>query len=161
MANNISRAMIVPAMAALPAILFLDFDGVLHPAGAGSEKMVRRPLLEGFLRDPACAHVAVVISSTWREALSIDKLRHLFPADLQPRIIGCTPVLEDTDSDFPRYREIRAWLNRHPLVKRWAALDDSADQFPAPSHANAVFTDPEVGLTDASIAALRKLLSSA
>jgi len=141
-----------------PAVLFLDFDGVLHPAGAGSQKMVRKALLEDFLRDPACAHVSVVISSTWREALSIEKLRRLFAADLQARIIGCTPVLEDTESDFPRFREIRAWLNRNPQVKRWAALDDSVDQFPGHAHANAVFTDPGVGLTDASIAALRKLL---
>jgi hypothetical protein len=140
------------------AILFLDFDGVLHPKGTTGAKLVHRPLLEAFLREPVCGDVGVVISSTWREAIPLEKLRRLFSADIQPRIVGCTPVLEDTDVDYPRYTEIRAWLNGNPQVKRWAALDDSADEFPDSARMHAVFTDPGVGLDASLIDVLRAVL---
>ncbi len=141
------------------AILFLDFDGVLHPKGAGGahEHFSRRPLLEELLLEAACAEVQVVVTSTWREAYSLAKLRGFFGAALQPRIIDRTPALDDLDSDFLRYREIRAWLNRHPEAKRWCAVDDDREGFPE-NQARVVFTDSATGLTPANIAALRKLL---
>lgn len=38
-------------------ILFLDFDGVLHPVGTGSLKFSQLGLLADFLREPAHADV--------------------------------------------------------------------------------------------------------
>jgi hypothetical protein len=142
-------------------ILFLDFDGVLHPKGAGgaAEHFSRRPLLEALLLEAACADVRVVITSTWREAYSLAKLRQFFCAELQPRIIDRTPVLEDLDADHLRYREIRAWLNRHPEVKRWWALDDDRQGFPEAQLARIVLTDPDQALSAANIASLRALLT--
>jgi hypothetical protein len=143
------------------AVLFLDFDGVLHPKGAGgfAAHFSRRPLLGELLLDAACAHVQVVVSSTWREMYSLAKLRSFFSAALQPRIIGGTPALDDLDADFLRYREIRAWLNQHPEVKRWCAVDDDRAGFPE-NQPRVVFTDSATGLTPANIAALRALVAA-
>jgi len=52
-------------------IIFLDFDGVLHPDGVGL--FSRLPLLESFLsRMP---EAEIVVSSTWREDHTLDELR--------------------------------------------------------------------------------------
>lgn len=144
-----------------PTILFLDFDGVLHPAGgaAADERFSRLPLLEALLREPEFQQVAVVIASTWREAYSLTSLARYFAEDIRPRIIGVTPTLEDdNDDEFLRYREIRAWLNHHPEVQRWAVLDDAVDEFPPGKRASVVFTRPLVGLQGDGIEALRRLL---
>ena len=138
-------------------ILFLDFDGVLHPAGAHSAKFSRLDLLSVVLREPGMVDVRIVVSSTWREIHSLKALRAFFPADLQPRIIGSTPVLDEHDTNFHRSEEIEAWLEEHPEVQRWAALDDDIQGFAARLKHRAVFTDGATGLTASSIAALRAL----
>jgi len=142
-------------------VLFLDFDGVLHPKGGVSAtgRFSRLPFLEALLVEPAMADVEIVIASTWREAYSLPQLRGLFPAALQGRILDVTPQLDDTDSNYLRYREIRAWLNRHPKVERWAVLDDAEDEFPPDKRERAVCTDPRVGLTKDGVIALRRLLA--
>ena len=142
-------------------ILFLDFDGVLHPAGGVSTagRFAKLPLLEALLVEPAFAHVEIVISSTWREAYPLARLRGLFPDTLRARVVDCTPQLDDPDVEHPRYREIRAWLNRNPGVAAWAALDDSIAQFPADKRERAVFTDPMRGLQEPDLDALRRLLA--
>jgi hypothetical protein len=144
-----------------PGVLFLDFDGVLHPKGAGgaAAHFSRRPLLEKLLLTAECLGVSVVVSSTWREAHSLARLRSFFCAELQGRIIGHTPVLEDTDVEHLRYREIRAWLNQHPEIRRWCALDDDRDGFPESQLGNVVFTDPAHGIADADLEALRALIA--
>jgi hypothetical protein len=141
-------------------VLFLDFDGVLHPKGAGgaAEHFSRRPLLEELLLDAACADWRVVITSTWREAYSLARLRQFFCAPLHARIIDRTPVLEDLDVEHLRYREIRAWLNKQPQVKRWCALDDDREGFPDSQAGRVVFTDPDHGLSAANVAALGALI---
>jgi hypothetical protein len=141
--------------------LFLDFDGVLHPAGARRNvgDLAQLPLLEAMLREPAHRHVGIVISSTWREAHSLPKLRALFSEDMRARILGVTPVPEDYDSDHARYEEIKAWLDQHPTCTRWVALDDDVEGFPGHRRKTIVLTDPATGLTEANLAALRALLA--
>ena len=139
--------------------LFLDFDGVLHPAGPGADKFCRLPLLVALLRESALADVRIVVSSTWREIHSLKVLRAFFPADLQPRIIGSTPVLDEHDTNFHRSEEIEAWLEEHPEVQCWAALDDDIQGFAARLKHRAVFTDSSTGLTEEIIPKLRALLA--
>jgi len=142
-------------------VLFLDFDGVLHPAGAhrGSGDLVKLPLLEAFLREPAYQALGIVISSTWREAYPLQRLRAFFSEDLRTRILGATPVLDEYDSDYPRYEEIKAWLDRHFGYSTWVALDDDVEGFPGHRRKTEVFTDSRVGLTAADLDALRLLLA--
>jgi len=116
-------------------ILFLDFDGVLHPQCddqpvAADMAFCHLPRFEAIMRDfPA---VQIVISSTWREQFCLDNLRARFSADIAVRIVGVTPVLS---ADRPRMAEQReseivAWLVEQGRESEpWLALDDAAWQF--------------------------------
>lgn len=109
-------------------LLFLDFDGVLHPKGAGGPRFTRLPLFEAFLREPAAQDVRLVISSTWRQAYGLPKLRQFFSTDIADRILGATPTLASYRTEFERGEEIEAWLSKHPS-QPWAALDDDSEGF--------------------------------
>ncbi|SCK11202.1 hypothetical protein VAR608DRAFT_0552 [Variovorax sp. HW608] len=116
-------------------ILFLDFDGVLHPEGEGhlpvEAPFCFLPRLEALLRE--YADVQVVISSAWRERLSLEQLREIFSEGLRHRIIGTTPWPgRDPAGYVParREREIVAWLEANGGVAQpWVALDDAEWQF--------------------------------
>lgn len=125
------------------------------------ERFSKKSMLEGLLREPELLHIVIVISSTWREAYPLKSLISIFSEDIQPRIIGATPILNDIDTVYQRYREIKSWLSRHPEINRWVALDDAADDFPQNKGLNGVFTDPNVGLEKSDIDSLRRLLEQA
>ncbi len=104
-------------------ILFLDFDGVLHPDGVGL--FSKLALFEAYLlRMP---DVEVVISSTWREDHDLEALRCFFSANVRDKIIGVTPSLDDGFDGGGRQREIHAYLDAAGLSTKnasWVALDD-------------------------------------
>ncbi len=112
-------------------ILFLDIDGVLHPDPPQTDQRLRSlPRLVAILQD--FPQVEVVISSLWREHLSLDQLRELFPLDLRERIIDVTPIAERVDGWLPARREgeILDWLQATGRIDEpWLALDDQAWQF--------------------------------
>lgn len=143
-------------------ILFLDFDGVLHPVGGvpSRQRLARLPLLEALLREPALQEVGIVISSTWRVAYSMAQLRSGFAPDMRARVFDRTPQL-DGYVPHTRHAEISAWLEVHPEVRHWIALDDDVRGFPASAHVNAVFTAPDTGLVAGDITVLRTRLASA
>ena len=100
-------------------IIFLDFDGVLHPVTCLQSDMQLRemPRIAAVLRDFPDAYV--VISSTWRVKRSLQDLQALFPPDVAMRVIGVTPTwqaLAHTVYSYHRQAEIEAWLkaNRSP-----------------------------------------------
>lgn len=116
-------------------ILFLDFDGVLHPEGkghlpSGETDLCFLPDLEAQLRE--YSHVRIVISSSWRERLSFEALLAPFDADVRPRILGVTPPC---GAGIPhpfahRESEILAWLHSNGVADEpWVALDDAGWQF--------------------------------
>ena len=144
-------------------ILFLDFDGVTHPIGGNADgtPFGQLPLLEALLREPDFARVSIVISSTWREAFSLARLRQRFAPDMRDRIIGVTPEVDDYDGPHRRCWEIRAWLALHPEVARWTVLDDMVEGFPAAWQEHVVFTDGASGLVEADLPRLRAHLSRA
>jgi len=123
-------------------LLFLDFDGVLHPALDGREpNFCRLPLLEPVLR--AAPSVSIVISSTWREALTLDELREPFSAGIACRI-AVTPLLEGA----LRHGEIMRYLKLHAThATEWVALDDAVVEFPR-GCPYLLLCDPRTGLTD-------------
>ena len=73
-------------------ILFLDFDGVLHPEHCHeSRHFCCMSILEDALRQvPECK---LVITSTWRLERPLDTLRQRFARDIAARIAGITPTL--------------------------------------------------------------------
>lgn len=156
-------AAFAPGMHEYPLILFLDFDGVLHPVGGAEprRRMEKLPLLETLLREPASADVGVVISSTWRLLYNTAQLRSGFAPDVREHVIDCTPELEEHRTPFRRHEEIAAWLAAHPQVRGWVALDDDVRGFPPDAYARTVFTQSAVGLAPRDIALLRTRLAEA
>ena len=117
-------------MSSTVVILFLDFDGVLHPAGCHTDRhFCELPRFENLMRQ--YPDVRIVISSAWQEAFPLPALRALFSADLAARIIGRT-LTADTDGDAKnRHQQIWQYLGKAGATSaRWIALDDAQTQFP-------------------------------
>ena len=116
-------------------LLFLDFDGVLHPQYEGQQvpdevAFCHLPRLEALLRE--FSEVEVVISSTWREQFNLESLKRHFSDDIAARIIGTTPLVNAANSVVFHRREIEIlqWLNDNGLISsRWCALDAAHWQF--------------------------------
>jgi hypothetical protein len=133
-------------------ILFLDFDGVLHPAVNydATQLLSKLPLLETVLRHRP--DVEVVISSTWRETRTLSELQALFSDDIAPRIVGVTPQWRniqsaDTYGTYVRQAEIEAWLRRAGQAwQQWLAVDDQPHLF-RPFCKNLVVPNASTGLT--------------
>jgi hypothetical protein len=115
----------------MSVILFLDFDGVLRRTQAPLYKL-EKPLvdnLEQALR--ASPDVSIVITSSWREAFTLDQMRAHFSADIARRIVGVTPSSSSRDG-FYRHREVLAHLRQLGSPEQaWLALDDDPDHYPA------------------------------
>ena len=128
-------------------ILFLDFDGVVHPNACTAETEFC-PAIESVLRE--FLHIEIVISSAWRfrdqdEAQSLASLRARFSPDIARRIVGMTPCHSDlppertTDGlrsfehrlqDYEREWECVAWMRTHRTEGTpWLALDSSDELF--------------------------------
>jgi len=138
-------------------VLFLDVDGVLNSDRFASEGP-EAPEGEGWwgpsALDPRAlellrrlvheARCEVVVSSTWR----LNHTRAELSTLLGVEVLDVTPRLHRTPDGMPRSRgdEIRAWLEAHPEVEVWVAVDDDPVDV-----ASFVRTDPEVGLTEADV----------
>jgi hypothetical protein len=129
-------------------ILFLDFDGVLHPDPPSNSAplMCRAPLLQAWLEQ--YPQVSVVISSTWRLKRTLPQLQALFP-EWSDRIVGVTPNIPQ--EIYQRQHECETWMRDHskPWV-HWLALDDRAWNF-RPFERRLVLTDPTTGLTESDL----------
>lgn len=131
------------------ALLFVDFDGVLHPThNAGQDNFCRLPLLESVLREhPA---VGVVISSSWRHHYAFDELCRYFADDIRARIVGMTRSVEESGARN-RHDEIADYLRVSWERRPYVVLDDSRFEFPR-GWPHVVFCDSKVGF-DAAVAA--------
>ncbi|NJA90137.1 hypothetical protein HCX48_13030 [Rhodocyclus tenuis] len=146
-------------------ILFLDFDGVLHPqyegqAAPADVAFCHLPRFEAVMRD--FPDVEIVISSSWREHLPLDALRARFSLDIAARISGTTelPVYVTEPPLIERREwEIVSWLIAQGRQDEpWIALDDAVWQFK--EHRQRVVSCLwYVGMDDATEAALREELS--
>lgn len=131
-------------------ILFLDFDGVLHPEPCYDQENLfcHLPKLEKVLSD--FPQVRIVISSTWRENRSLETLRSFFSAANRNRIIDVTPSWRDHPElleviGYQRQTEIEAWLrsSSEPWLT-WVAIDDKPFLF-RPFLKNLIKTNSETG----------------
>lgn len=103
-------------------VLFLDFDGVMHPAESGS--FCNMQSLEHVLE--ACPAVDVVLSTNWRINASLHYLMDIFPVHIRHRVVGVNPLIEDAHPE--REVECRAYLVKSG-VSCAVALDDDASLF--------------------------------
>lgn len=119
-------------------VLFLDIDGVLNNSNTFQLR------LEGGLLIPPSAdpletsclveldrvmetipELKIVVSSSWRIIRKLDQLKEIFQkANFKnfEKIIDVTPILSER-----RGHEIQKWLNKNPLVERYAIVDDDND----------------------------------
>ena len=126
-------------------IIFLDIDGVILPFNPAN----RQVALDNARRVTQLAkecNASVVISSSWRvdkdsqdrgevfdwetghdSAIWVVKYHWLNTAlGLDVPVVGTTPLLGPYMTIIPgvRGQEIQAWLDAHPEVTEWVALDD-------------------------------------
>ena len=148
-------------------ILFLDFDGVLHPEHCHESKhFCCVPILEDALwRVLECQ---VVIASTWRLEQPLEALRQRFAWDIAVRIAGVTPTFSDlkqvpdTLVSYPREAECHAWrwANGVPHLP-WMALDDRSWNY-RPFCNSLLLVDGATGITGVTgaklVARLQQLL---
>jgi len=149
-------------------ILFLDYDGVLHPDAA---YLVRgRPELRadgelfmwaGHLVDvlASAPQIRIVLSTSWALELRFARARDYLPAELRQRVIGATwhsgmstddehrPLGRDTWWDSStRYQQIRRYVDRAGLTD-WIAVDDQPTGWAESDRDKLVVTDSNLGLS--------------
>lgn len=152
-------------------ILFLDFDGVLHPDAVYLER--GRPVLRGdgelfmwsrHLVDvlASAPHVRIVLSTSWARELRFARARDYLPAELRTKVIGATwhSGMASDDEHRPlgrgtwwdtstRYQQIRRYADRAGLAQ-WIAVDDNPEGWGDADKHRLVQTDSTRGLSDTS-----------
>lgn len=123
-------------------ILYLDFDGVLHPddvwrtRGRGIHLGSRafghhlfesaKYLEAALVKYPS---VNIVLSTSWVRVLGFNKAASYLPVSLQRRVIGATYHSAMPDEWFVRLtrgEQVRMDRNRR-MPKKWLAIDDAEE----------------------------------
>jgi len=158
-------------------LLFLDFDGVLHPENV---RLIKgRPTLidEGVLfmwehhLEALLAphhHVRIVLSTTWARRLGFQRAKKYLSPALQARVIGATwhsgmdqdryynvciygdsyrPKWETWWDLASRYQQIARYVER-ARVQEWVAIDDDDEGWPDEMRDRLVHTNEQQGLGD-------------
>jgi len=148
-------------------ILFLDFDGVLHPDAVYLRQSGHIELrAEGALfmwadrlttaLEPY-PDARIVLSTSWARHLGFSRARKALPADLAARVVGATwhsamgkgwPDYIPWDNQT-RFEQIAAYLSRLPAPVPWLAIDDDDRGWPNTQRSNLVHTDGMLGLSAA------------
>jgi len=147
-------------------ILFLDYDGVLHPDPC---KDVSRL----FENAPRLAHaldmfpgVGIVLSTSWRTVKTREQLLAPLPEIVRQRVLGINPNFGDFSAParlvpYRRHAECDQWLRTHSMSDGpWLALDDRPEWF-APYCDNLIECNPRVGLDERVRARLVSTLTMA
>lgn len=147
-------------------ILFLDFDGVLHPdpcfdSGRLFEHAPR--LAEALALYP---EVSIVLSTSWRTQYTFAQMVEPFPANLRDRVIDVTPLFSFSQAPSPlapyrRQAECMQWLRANgDEHQAWLALDDRASLF-APYCDQLILCDSQNGLNEPTLVRLASALARA
>jgi hypothetical protein len=133
-------------------VLFLDFDGVLHPTTHGSALLSQLPLLESALEG---RDYSMVISSSWRFHMEMEDLEKHFSFSVQNKIVGVTG--DAYIGAYARFHEINAYAMQNGITN-WRALDDSYWEFPQ-GCSQLIRCNPNSGLTHREVKTLIEWLS--
>lgn len=141
---------------ATTTVIFLDVDGVLHPADE-RQRPCRKPCMDALKAIIQRGQGQICLSSNWRlDDWGIGQINsHLRKHGLEP-IAGHTHPEEDHFNT--RADEILDWLHRHPEVAHFVVLDDVPLNFEDPESAvpaciseHFVQTDERIGLQDEDV----------
>lgn len=139
-------------------ILYLDFDGVLHPSEVwmiGDKPVLQwpddpaltlfcfAPILESILDDyDVAGRIKIILSTTWGQKFGLQKASDYLPDSLKSRVIGKT-----SHSEKPRGVQVAQHARYHIKQQPWLALDDVAHMWP-PEHLDKLIAcDPGKGLS--------------
>lgn len=144
-------------------ILFLDFDGTLHPNWEMTDKggrmiasaysgpwLVEASALASLI-EPYSEKIDIVISSWWAYTRSLPEVKGLLPEVIASRIVDSVwlPHLRDRyrEERISRYQTIQLWLDHHEVgdTREWLALDDDANEWPAEFLNRLVHADGTLG----------------
>lgn len=148
-------------------VLFLDFDGVLHPVSGGFREFSQVSLLSPLFEENPL--LRIVVTSDWRASHPEPELQECL-GDLRDYYLGSTPLLEnlrqpnfhgDPLIPFSRQREILWFLSENSQVRNWLVLDDIPSLYEDNFRARHVLlTDPRTGLTQRDILSASQILQS-
>lgn len=156
-------------------VLYLDYDGVLHPAGVyryrkppairlgapGHTLFENCEMLQSLLTP--YPDVRIVLSTSWVRALGFDEAKEYLTPELKARVIGATfhsrIHLSDWFSLQYRYRQIIEDVGRRKPAA-WLAVDDDAEGWPDEQRSRLAYMPESLGLSDPSAQCLlRKRLA--
>lgn len=146
-------------------LIFLDFDGVLHPDEVYLKKGVPTLVGPGHLFMWAgeleqilapYPNVGLVLSTSWCVHRGYKRARAALPASLQERVIGSTWHSQMNRAEFldrmPRFHQILGWLARcNPKPRRWVAIDDDGAGWAEMNLDMLIHTNGATGLSDPSV----------
>ena len=139
-------------------IVYLDFDGVLHPDEVyrirgkivlkwdGIALFEWAPLLAEDLEH--FPEVRIILSTSWVHVLSFNYARSQLPEALAKRVIGATWHSTMNLSwwfSLTRFEQIKLHAQRHK-ISRWLAIDDNDYGWPAEQSGRFVHTDSMLGI---------------
>ncbi|MEM5434703.1 HAD domain-containing protein [Paraburkholderia diazotrophica] len=142
-------------------VLYLDFDGVLHP-----ENVWRRPGIGPYVATPPGHRVfelapllaqalepypdlQIVLATSWVRVLSFTRAARRLPASLRARVIGATYHSRMDAASFlemPRGVQILADVSRRRPAA-WLALDDDAEGWAPAWRTHLVRTHAVLGIS--------------
>lgn len=150
-------------------LLFLDFDGVLHPDAvyqtrkgvelrADGELFMWASLLSKALA--ANQDVRIVLSTSWARNLGFQAARNALPMNLQHLVVGATwhSAMARSSTDYiawdhqTRYQQIAAYLSRREPVY-WLAIDDDDDGWAITARDRLILTSKSHGLAGMGVIA--------
>lgn len=106
--------------------LFLDIDGVMHSTNDNDIKYEHATKLDSVIEN---SNVQIIISSSWRFHMNIEKIKSYFPLNTQKKILDVTG--DAFIGKYARYNEICNYLkNKNKTLEDWVALDDAFFEFP-------------------------------
>ena len=148
-------------------ILFLDYDGVLHPEEiyltkdqdgmelrCDGHKLFEHAQLLTDLLEPY-PHIRIVLSTNWVYTFGFAKTRAPLPGKLQAKIKGSTwhSPMEDQDRErwkfYNRYAQIDKYVERHFLTD-WIAVENDDYGWPDNKRDRLVLTSDWGGIGDMS-----------
>ena len=138
-------------------ILFLDFDGVLHPLNSEKANLFCKVhYLEKALEGASCK---IVITSNWRLTYSTQKMRELLPRKIGKLVIGAPDVVNGIN--HKRFIEIENYLSAHINSSSidWRAIDDSPQDFPTDCK-HLIYCNPISGMSSAEQILIAKWLKN-
>lgn len=147
-------------------ILYLDYDGVLHPDEVYRIRgriVLRRDGVSLFEWSALLAEhlepypdIQIVLSTSWVRVLSFNEARAWLPDSLGRRVIGATwhsAMNQFWWHNLSRDQQISLHAKRH-RISRWLAIDDDTQGWPDGSRGQLVHTDPMLGIATPGTRAL-------